>query len=463
MDFPKLEPGATIAGRYELLDKLGAGAFGAVFRARQLGIDRHVAVKILLPEAASADSTAIARFQREAKLSSSLGHPNTITVHDFGEWSGLLYLVMEYVRGESLREVLRRTGPMEPKRVVRIVRQILSSLQEAHSRGIIHRDMKPANIMLFDRVGESDVVKVLDFGIAKFISNDAAASSAQAVEKDLTVAGRIVGTPRYMAPEQIRGTGPSPRSDLYALGLIFFEMITGQQAVAGDSTLSLIAAQLSGEPVVDARDPRLPAALAPIIERATAKDSDDRFANAAEFIEALDVADLATDSTISLPTAAPDKPAEDTPDLLDESPEPTSHNWGAAVAMGAVVIVLLAAVGGTAYHFLPGDEEAAAVNPPQIPATPAVATPAAAAGAVTDNPDPTDPAPDGAVGGGPDNDSTGPGDAAPPAIEGEGAGDKNGGGDVAEDPLPEKRKTKSKTRSSQRKKKKKKKNGYDGF
>ena len=308
MDFLKLEPGTNIAGRYELLDKLGAGAFGAVYRARQLGIDRAVAIKLLMPDADAVDSTAVQRFQREAKLSSSLEHPNTITIHDYGQWDNILYLVMEYVRGESLRQLCTREVRLDPTRALAITRQILLSLQEAHSRGIIHRDMKPANIMLFDRVGEKDVVKVLDFGIAKFISNDAEVMGAEAAQKDLTVAGRIVGTPRYMAPEQIRGGKPSPTSDLYAMGLILFEMIVGQRAVHGDSTISLIAMQLSDAPAVDPNDPRIPGPMRDLMRRATAKDQEERFSTAAEFIGAIDEIDKGALAAASNAAAAAPPP-----------------------------------------------------------------------------------------------------------------------------------------------------------
>ena len=293
MDFVTLKSGDVIGGRYELLDKLGAGAFGAVFRARQLGIDRMVAIKLLMPEAADIDGTASARFTREAKLSSSLEHPNTITIHDYGQTDdGMMYLVMEYVRGDTLQSLLRREVRLDPDRAVRIVRQVLQSLHEAHSRGIVHRDMKPANIMLFDRVGARDVVKVLDFGIAKFVSNDGAGMGAEAAKQDLTVAGRIVGTPRYMSPEQINGKGVYAASDLYALGLIFYEMIAGRRAVIGDSTLSLIACQISAEAVIEPDDPFVPGMLRPIVLRATAKNVEERYSSAQEFLEALDDLDM---------------------------------------------------------------------------------------------------------------------------------------------------------------------------
>lgn len=292
MEFASPQPGDTIAGRYELLSKIGAGAFGAVFKARQLGIDRQVAIKLLLPEADSVDSTAVARFKREAKLSSSLEHPNTITIHDYGEWQGVLFLAMEYIRGVSLRQQLKKEGRLSPERAIKITRQVLSSLNEAHSRGIIHRDMKPANIMLFDRFADKDVVKVLDFGIAKFISNDGIGLGPEAAKDDLTVAGRIVGTPRYMAPEQVKGAAASPASDLYGLGLIFYEMLAGRRAVHGDSTMSLIAMQLSPQPVIDANDPLIPPALRPIILKATEKDPAVRYQSSQEFMDALETIDL---------------------------------------------------------------------------------------------------------------------------------------------------------------------------
>ncbi len=343
------QSGDIISGRYELLDKLGAGAFGAVYRARQLGIDRLVAIKLLMPEADSADSTAIARFEREAKLSSSLEHPNTITIHDYGEWQGALYLVMEYVRGQSLRKVIRREGRMDPKRAVKIVRQILSSLHEAHARGIIHRDMKPANIMLFNRVGEEDVVKVLDFGIAKFVSNDDEGdANSNAAKEDLTVAGRIVGTPRYMSPEQVRGSGISAQSDLYSLGLIFFELMTGRQAVMGDSTITLIAKQLSPEAAFDINDPNIPAALRPIVENATAKEFADRYQSSHEFLEALDAVPpsqlvfSAEGDDIPIETG----PVDDSGSLSLDYPMPGQGNGRRNVMIGVAVLVLLLLAGG---------------------------------------------------------------------------------------------------------------------
>jgi len=278
-----LEPGTIISGRYELLEQVGAGAFGAVYKARQLGIDRTVAIKLLLPDATKADVTAIQRFQQEANLSAKLEHPNTITIHDYGQTEdGMLFLVMEFVRGRTLQRVLREEGALEPLRCVHIMRQVLLSMHEAHSLGVVHRDMKPGNIMLFDRVGSTDVVKVLDFGIAKFITDKKEAA------QDLTMAGRIVGTPRYMSPEQVRGKGAVPASDIYSLGLIMYAMLTGRKAVRGGSTVELIAAQISQDAVIDERDPLVPPSLMPILRMATAKALNVRYSRAEQMLLDLD-------------------------------------------------------------------------------------------------------------------------------------------------------------------------------
>jgi serine/threonine-protein kinase len=322
------KPGDVIADKYELLEKLGSGAFGAVFKAKQLGIDRTVAVKILMADADQADSAAVSRFRREATLSASLDHPNTITVFDYGQdASGMLYLVMEYIRGESLKERLFRETKIEPELAIRIAQQVLLSLQEAHGRGIVHRDLKPANIMLLNRLGEDNVVKIVDFGIAKFMNNDpdAGANGVEARD-DLTLEGRIVGTPRYMAPEQIGGRAVWPSTDLYALGLILFEMITGRAAVTGDSTFTLMAQQLSDEHAIDVNAPGLDPQWAAILRRATSKAVDGRFQDAGSFLEGLKQLGVCSE-----------RPADEAPGA---APEPTD-----APPRSAAPLVVLAVVG----------------------------------------------------------------------------------------------------------------------
>ncbi len=373
MDAKTPQLGDMIADRYELIEKLGKGAFGSVYRARQLGIDRMVALKLLMPDAEAVDATAVARFTREAKLSSALEHPNTITIYDYGQWRGVLFLAMEYVRGLSLQQFLRREGALELTRALKITRQILCSLQEAHSRGIVHRDLKPGNIMLFDRVGEQDVVKVLDFGIAKFISNDNDANDPEAARQDLTVSGRIVGTPRYMSPEQVRGIGVCAASDLYGLGLIMYEMVTGEQAVTGDSTISLIALQISPDPAIEPNSDKIPEVLRPLIQKATAKDLSARYSNAQEFVQDLDkvLAALSPASTGGFPAVAPlvspdmDPSRDLSLDTNFDAPMPGPKGKGVLFGVVGLVLALLI-IGGVAFAVINNDAEPEGPTPAQI-------------------------------------------------------------------------------------------------
>ena len=179
------------------------------------------------------------RFNQEAKLVSRLQDPHTITMYDYGRTaSGMLYMVFEFVDGESVSELVSREGALHYSRVLSIVEQTLGSLEEAHAFGVMHRDIKPGNIMVFEHVGRPDQVKLLDFGIAKV----AKATGSQS--KDLTADGTLVGTPRYMSPEQIRGEEITPRSDIYSLGLVAYEMLVGSKAIAATSSVTIIGLQL---------------------------------------------------------------------------------------------------------------------------------------------------------------------------------------------------------------------------
>jgi serine/threonine protein kinase len=271
--------GARIAG-YELVEEVGRGGFGVVFRARQLGLGADVAVKVLLP-ALMGDSRAdelVARFRQEADSAKLLEHPVAIKVRDFGKTaSGLPFLVTEYVRGSSLERVLAE-GPLSEVRVVRLADQLLGCLAEAHHLGIVHRDLKPSNIMLRDIYGEADVVKILDFGVAK-MSQDLGGLKSQT--------GLGMGTPHYMAPEQARGFRDlDGRADLYALGLVMAECLTGERVVQADSLMAVLYAHAGPEPHELAPAVRA-SALFPIIERATAKDRDLRFRDAVAMRQAL--------------------------------------------------------------------------------------------------------------------------------------------------------------------------------
>jgi tRNA A-37 threonylcarbamoyl transferase component Bud32 len=287
-----LKTGDVLVGKYRLLDQLGRGGFSAVFRAEQLGMGRKVAIKVMFPpsyhQGSSHDSEdqllaqLVGRFQQEARVISRLRHPATISVYDHGSTDdGLFFMVLEYVDGSSLRAMREREFPLSPERVVRILRQLLEALREAHQLGVVHRDIKPDNIMVFDHLDERDLVKLLDFGIARVFE------PGDVTVMDLTQAGMLVGTPRYMAPELIQNNAPGPPVDIYALGLVAYEMVTGKLAVEGTTSLELIARQISAEPIrlPDAID--VPVGLRRVIDKMIAKNLDDRFSTAQEVLEAL--------------------------------------------------------------------------------------------------------------------------------------------------------------------------------
>ncbi len=233
--------GRTIAGRFRVLSKLGEGGMGAVYKAEQLKVNRLCAIKILSASFAS-DPDALARFNREAQMSSAFNHPHAVTIYDFGDDNGLHYLAMEFVEGETLSSVLRREGTLPLARTLTIARQACAALDAAHHMNIVHRDLKPDNIMLARR-DDGDWVKILDFGIAKM------AGDAPQRGQDLTQAGYVVGTPLYMSPEQLAGERLDPRSDIYSLAIIIYQMLTGQLPFAGDNMQSVMVKRLTEDPL----------------------------------------------------------------------------------------------------------------------------------------------------------------------------------------------------------------------
>ncbi len=233
--------GSTINGRFVITSKIGAGGMGAVYRAKQLGMGRDVAIKVLLRELTE-NETVLRRFHLEALAVSKLKHPNTIQIFDFGETEdGLLYIAMELLEGKPLQKVLTDEKQLAVKRSLHIMEQVAKSLREAHSKGIVHRDLKPDNIFL-QAVGEdSDYAKVLDFGVAKVAEGDGQ-------QKTLTKAGSIFGTPKYMSPEQSRGTEIDARSDIYAMGIILYELLTGRVPFNAENPLGILIKHLQEVP-----------------------------------------------------------------------------------------------------------------------------------------------------------------------------------------------------------------------
>ncbi len=261
-------PVGTKLGPYEILAPLGAGGMGEVYRARDTRLERTVAIKVL-PADLSRDSTRRERFQREARAISSLNHPHICTLHDIGCEGGADFLVMEYLEGETLAERLKK-GALPTEQLRRIGTEIADALAKAHRLGIVHRDLKPANIML-----TKSGVKLLDFGLAKPVAGEDADATAS---RPLTAEGTIVGTLSYMAPEQLEGEEADSRSDIFALGAVFYEMATGRKAFDGKSSASVIAAILTAEPpALRSLQPLAPPTLEWLIRRCLAKDPEERW------------------------------------------------------------------------------------------------------------------------------------------------------------------------------------------
>lgn len=285
-DFTPLQADATIAeipidpligrvfdGKYRLEERLGGGGMGTVYRATHLLIGRAVAVKVLSQRFVG-DETAQQRFRREARASGRMAHPNAVMVNDFGATDdGWLYIVMELLEGQTLRDLLAREAPLDPARAVSIILQACAAVGAAHEAGLIHRDLKPPNIFIEQRPNLPAVVKVLDFGVAKFAVED-----HDDDYNTLTQVGAIIGTPRYMSPEQCSGAAPlTPSSDVYSLGIILYEMLTGSVPFSADTPLAVALKQVSEPP----RPPReivasTPVELERVVLHALAKNPADR-------------------------------------------------------------------------------------------------------------------------------------------------------------------------------------------
>ncbi|QSQ27034.1 serine/threonine protein kinase [Pyxidicoccus parkwayensis] len=279
--------GKTIAHKYRVEALIGEGGMGKVYRARQLALDKVVVLKVLRQTLLS-DERTVARFQREAKAASRLNHANSISVLDFGQAEdGALFIAMEYVAGQDLHQILSREWPLGEARVVRLVSQVLSALSDAHGAGVIHRDLKPENIMVEQRRNEGDFVKVLDFGIAKITDSTDDGPA-------LTRAGFVCGTPEYMSPEQARGATLDHRSDLYAVGVILYQLMTGLLPFESDSAVGFATKHLTEEPPPPSRrrpDARISQGMERLILRALSKSPDDRPANAEAFKAELQAVD----------------------------------------------------------------------------------------------------------------------------------------------------------------------------
>jgi serine/threonine-protein kinase len=290
--------GTVLAGRYRILQKLGEGAMGAVYLGEHLKIGRHDAIKVLR-DALANDREAIARFTRGARNVASVQHPNVCTVYDYGDTQdGLPFLAMEFIPGESLKELLDREGRLPLARSVSIAVQVAGALQAAHDAEIVHRDLKPANIMIMRARDDSDAVRVVDFDIAK--------GARDGEESELTRLGFVVGTPEYMSPEQLMGERLDGRSDLYSLALVLFRMLAGTLPFRADSAQELMIQRLTVRPLPLAEalpGVTFPAALESLLQRALSRRPIDRHACAADFARELQAA-CATAAPAAVPTVA---------------------------------------------------------------------------------------------------------------------------------------------------------------
>jgi serine/threonine-protein kinase len=313
--------GRILDGRYRIVAPLGEGGMGVVFRAEDLRLDRPVALKVLQQEYVDNDQLK-ERFNREYRALASLSHPNIVSITDHGIFDQTPYLVMALLEGETLHQRLRR-GALPPGRAVAIARQMLRALAHAHRQGMVHRDLKPGNIFVRPMPDDSDHVTILDFGLVRFVAGE---QDPHGHQQQLTRAGSMLGTPAYMAPEQAAGETTDPRTDVYAAGVVLFEMLAGQKPFAGDPSEVLRHHMLSPVPRLAERAPELleTEAMDALLARALSKSRQLRFADAGELLEALE--------GVTLPVVSPDASRAAPPTEL--ATMPTLHA-GELAASGA--------------------------------------------------------------------------------------------------------------------------------
>jgi eukaryotic-like serine/threonine-protein kinase len=316
--------------RYEIETTLGEGGMARVYRGTDGVLGRPVAIKVLADRYAH-DDTFVTRFRREAQAAAALNHPNVVSVFDTGDDGQAHYIVMEYVPGQTLADVLKREGPLEPDRASRIAEDVATALQAAHERGLVHRDVKPGNVMI-DPEGRT---KVMDFGIARAAADDT-----------LTQTGAVLGTAAYLSPEQAQGTTVDARSDIYSLGCVLYEMVAGRPPFTGDSPVAIAYAHVNDPPdPPSVHRPGVPPELEAVTMRALAKDPDDRYGSAAELRDALAAARAAGVNTEPIGAAAGDTalmPAPGTTAPVSTEPAGTARraSWLPLALVAAVVLAV---------------------------------------------------------------------------------------------------------------------------
>jgi serine/threonine protein kinase len=358
--------GKEILGQFRIVERIGKGGMGEVFKAEQPAMDRMVTIKILHEKLASRQDL-VSRFRREARAMSRLSHPNTVRVFLYGqlEETEQLYIAMEYLDGVDLAHLTRRDGPTEVQRATKIMIQVLGALGEAHGVGIVHRDLKPENILLTTQGGIPDFPKVLDFGLAKIKEQRMRPGSLV-----LTREGMIFGTPEFMSPEQARGETLDARSDIYSLGIIFYEMLTAKLPFPRSKPMEYIAHHIKSPPfkITERRpDLNLPAILNPIMGKALEKNREDRYSSATEFAQALQAL-LPKEEQAGSMHAVPDAGRPNANKAASSMEDPTarekddssgSQGKGIVIALLVVIVLLLGAV--TYLLAFTGEKESAVV------------------------------------------------------------------------------------------------------
>jgi serine/threonine-protein kinase len=376
--------GLVLQSRYRIEERLGSGGMGVVYLAERIGLGRRVAIKFLHPDIAAQPQFRV-RFEREARAMSKLHHPHCVPVIDFGV-ADAPYIVLEYVVGESLSHLLAR-GPIPLRRALIIMRQILAGLAHAHNEGIVHRDIKPDNVLLAEATGTGDHARLLDFGLAKVTKRAGTASGL--------LGATAMGTPSYMSPEQARGEDVDARSDLYSCGVMLFQMLTGKRPFTGSDPLDVLRAHVEDRPprLVDAApDMRFPAQLETVLAGALSKNPDGRYASAIDFSEALraiqdlpgvDESNALIEATKPrrdeerekpfsehrLPTPPPAAVAIAGPPLTQDSDDvayarPRKKGWGFGDYLFWFLVLLVLAVAGGGAWYLQRDLEKFEAPPP---------------------------------------------------------------------------------------------------
>src|SRR5450755_1684220 len=332
-----------LGGQYQVLEKIGTGGMGSVYKASQPAMNRMVAIKILHPKLANRKDLT-SRFRREARAMSQLSHPNTVKVFNFGELEedGSLYIVMEMLEGKNLNQSVRKEGPIPRERAIPILIQVCGALQEAHDLGIVHRDLKPENIFLSRQGGINDYPKVLDFGLAKVTERQMNPGSII-----LTQEGMVFGTPEFMSPEQAQGRTLDARSDIYSLAVILYEVLTGKLPFSAKTPMEYIQKHVT-EPIIPlsqrVADKQFPKELDEVMARALSKKPEDRFQTAAEFAEAL--RPFGGAAAQALPSLRPDKPAASMalPSTQSGTPSSEKKSVGSGLLIGVAALCLIAGV-----------------------------------------------------------------------------------------------------------------------